>query len=177
MGLVVWLLLGLALFIFVRTLRNTIQRWYGLVGHPHAKALLDTSEDIEDDGCGTTEELGEDNQPTLLERNVVRPTKFRKWVVALLRAEHGNVKRSEANRLMISKTIRDILGEHKVRRTQWHKHIPVIEAMYFIPCNAQLEARELLGSPEALARDMMMASSVRSWWFWLKGASPLEYQR
>jgi len=168
----------MAVYIFQRAIRYRIRRLIRLGEHQGAESLLSTSEEVDDNGCNDISEIAEDTgETTVVERVVARPTKFRKWVVALVRAEHGTVRRTEANRLMISKTIRDLLAQHDVRRSQWHKHVPVIEAMYFIPCDAQMEARQLLGSSEALLRDELVNGGIR-WWWWFWGLNrPLEYSR
>lgn len=134
--------------------------------HKDAHVLLDTSGDIDADGLGNGEGAVPVEGGPPPERVVIEKTKFRKWCVAMLRSKIGYQKRSEANRLMVDKVIRDLLAEHHVRPTQWHSHIPVISAMYFIPSDAELEARSLLGSDEAWRRESAAKESLVSggWW-------------
>lgn len=140
--------------------------------HPLAGELLATNDVDEDIGLDVGPDPGP--APAVQEFNVGRPTKFRKHVVRLIRARVGSLKRSEANRMMLEKVARDVMAECKVRPTQWHSHIPIIIAMFFIPSDAELEAQTLMGSSEARVRDTQLtdgsiARMEQKWMWWLRG--------
>jgi len=150
-----------------------------LVEHSESADLLSGSQENTDDGL----ELGGGVAV------VIRPTKFRRYVVSLLKAQHGILSRSEANRLMIDKSCRDIMRDLGVRPTQICLHAPIVTAMAFIPTNAELEAVALLGSNEALLRDdlatcgevLAAKGPFRRWLNWLWAApicnSPLRFTK
>lgn len=148
-----------------------------MIAHPEVTRLVQT-DGCDDDGCIETNDVDEDTgKQTFVERCVERPTAFRRWAVAMVKAEVGTVRKTEANRLMVSKIIRDILSEHGVRKSHWHLHLPVIEALYFVPDNAQLEARSLMGSPEVKRREALMRGGVTTWFcYWFYRWWPSEYQ-
>lgn len=178
MELVKWVLLGLATVSAVYYLCWRCARpMYHLTSHPNADELLETSsESPMFDGLEPLEADPNQVDPT---RKVVGGTRFRKWMVAMLRAKVGYHKRSEANRLMVDKVVRDLLAEHRVRPTQWHLHMPVITAMYFIPSDAEIEARSLLGAGEAHRRDYIHTRGdvgfTNNWSWWWK--QPLGYTK
>lgn len=69
-----------------------------------------------------------------------------------VRAKIGSPVYSKANELVVSRLARDFLAEQGVRATHIAAIAPLATALVFIRTNAEIEAREIMGSAEAVQR-------------------------
>jgi hypothetical protein len=61
-------------------------------------------------------------------------------IIALAKAEFGLLKRTEANRLMVRKFLRDQMRDRKMRPTHIAAHLDISVSCFFIPSKADLIA-------------------------------------
>lgn len=134
--------------------------------HPRQRELL-RGEDDSDEGVQDVEGAAH--------KIVVKPTAFRKWVVANIRADEGTPAMTEANRLVIGDIVRKFLKNHRVRPSHIAMHAPIIVAMLFIKSDADLEAQSLLSSKEARRRHKEHSQTL--WWQRLAGITALPFRK
>lgn len=79
-------------------------------------------------------------------RAVERHTPFRRWVCRLVKAKTGTPRDTVANRLMVEKVVRDVMGELGVRPSHFHKHVPIIRSMVIVPGEGDIEDALYLAS-------------------------------
>lgn len=106
-------------------------------------------------------------------RDVTRPTHFRRWARAMVRAKCGTPAPTVANKLMVEKIVREVLTDHGVRPTQFELHVPVIVAMVFLASDTDIESTLLLSSGEAKMR--MAAFKSTTLWCRIWGVTPIKF--
>lgn len=82
--------------------------------------------------------------------------KFQAKLIQIAKAEFGLLRRTEANRLMVRKFLRDHMREHGMRPTHIAQHLDVSTACFFIPSEQDMIAHQLGASREALSRDRVI---------------------
>lgn len=70
----------------------------------------------------------------------LRPHHFQSKLITLAKSEFGLLKRTEANRLMVRKFMRDHMREHGVRPSHIAAHLDKSVAIFFIPTKMDIEA-------------------------------------
>lgn len=86
--------------------------------------------------------------------------RFQAKVVLAAKAEFGLLQRSNANRLMVRKFMRDLMRDHKMRPSHIHENIEICVALFFIPSKYDISAYKVGASLEAITRD----NDVHTWW-------------
>jgi hypothetical protein len=86
--------------------------------------------------------------------------RFQAKVVLAAKAEFGLLQRSNANRLMVRKFMRDLMRDHKMRPSHIHENIEICVAMFFIPTKHDINAYKVGATLEAITRD----NDVHTWW-------------
>lgn len=79
--------------------------------------------------------------------------RFQGKVVAIAKAEFGHLQRTEANRLMVRKFMRDFMRERGMRPTHIAQHLDVSVACFFIPSDQDILAHQVGATREAHTRD------------------------
>lgn len=82
--------------------------------------------------------------------------RFQGKVVAIAKAEFGYLQRTEANRLMVRKFMRDFMRDRGMRPTHIAHHLDVSVACFFIPSDQDLLAHQVGASREALTRNRVI---------------------
>jgi len=88
--------------------------------------------------------------------------RFQAKLVAIAKAEFGLLGRTQANRLMVRKFLRDHMRERGMRPTHIAQHLDVSVACFFIPSEQDMIAHQLGASREALTRDAMINTAWQS---------------
>lgn len=89
-------------------------------------------------------------------------TVFQAKLVRIAKAEFGPLRRTEANRLMVRKYLRDTMREHGLRPSHISKHLDVVVRMVFIPSRAEIDAHRIGASFEAHMREREVTSDWTS---------------
>jgi hypothetical protein len=74
---------------------------------------------------------------------------------------------------MVAKVVREVLETARLRPTHFHKHVPIITAMVFIPSEADIEAEQLLTGDVAWEQADRLAGVTRNQVY--AGWCPLEF--
>jgi hypothetical protein len=82
--------------------------------------------------------------------------RFQAKVVSIAKAEFGYLNRTQANRLMVRKFMRDFMRERGMRPTHIAQHLDVSVACFFIPSDQDMIAYQLGASREAISRDRVI---------------------
>jgi hypothetical protein len=82
--------------------------------------------------------------------------RFQAKVVSIAKAEFGYLNRTQANRLMVRKFMRDFMRERGMRPTHIAQHLDVSVACFFIPSDQDMIAHQLGASREAISRDRVI---------------------
>lgn len=88
--------------------------------------------------------------------------KFQAKLVAIAKAEFGLLARTQANRLMVRKFLRDHMRERGMRPTHIAQHLDVSVACFFIPSEQDMIAHQLGASREALTRESVINTAWQS---------------
>lgn len=80
-------------------------------------------------------------------------TRFRSKVVLCAKAEFGLINRTEANRMMVRKFLRDKMRSHGLRPSHIAAHVDICVALFFIPSRSDIYAAKVNASYEAVTRD------------------------
>lgn len=83
----------------------------------------------------------------------MKRSRFQARVVCIAKAEFGLLPRSQANKLMVRKYLRDYMREHGMRSTHIAQHLDVCVALVFIPSEQDIIAHQLGASKAAHDRD------------------------
>jgi len=79
---------------------------------------------------------------------------FASHVANVVRARIGGTpKRTEANRLMVQKMVRDYMKERNVRESHMPRHAPLACALVFVPTKFEVEAKKFEGTLAVRRRD------------------------
>lgn len=102
-------------------------------------------------------------------RAVEHRSRIVREAAAAAKVKFGLPKATEANLLVVSKYIRDWLDDHGVRPTHIEGITPHAVALVFIPTRADIEMKEMLAAPVAVAQQRLyeatyFSDSPRSWW-------------
>jgi len=73
-------------------------------------------------------------------------SRYAAYVARCAKAEFGLLKRSEANRLMVTKFCRDVMRERNVRFTHISALLPLAVELTFVPTEADVLAAQLRGT-------------------------------
>lgn len=82
--------------------------------------------------------------------------RFQGKVVSIAKAEFGYLQRTEANRLMVRKFMRDFMRERGMRPTHVAQHLDVSVACFFIPSDQDMLAHQVGATRDALTRNGMI---------------------
>jgi hypothetical protein len=82
--------------------------------------------------------------------------KFQARLINVAKVEFGLLQRTESNRLMVRKFLRDYMREHGMRPTHIVQHLDVSTACFFIPSGQDILAHQLGASREAITREGMI---------------------
>jgi hypothetical protein len=104
-----------------------------------------------DDGDFSEEEKDETFYDPKMKRG-----RFQARLVCVAKAEFGLLPRSQANKLMVRKFLRDYMRERGMRPTHIVQHLDVSVALVFIPSEQDVIAHQLGASKAALDRDRLI---------------------
>lgn len=93
-------------------------------------------------------------------------TRFRAKVVLSAKAEFGYIPRSEANRLMVRKHIRDLMRSHGMRDSHIARNADICVSLFFIPSAADIDAHKIKASYEAITRTASASDAWQSAYLW-----------
>lgn len=88
--------------------------------------------------------------------------RFQAKLIAIAKAEFGLLARTQANRLMVRKFLRDHMRERGMRPTHIAQHLDVSVACFFIPSSQDIVAHQLGASREALTREGIINTAWES---------------
>jgi len=88
--------------------------------------------------------------------------RFQAKLVKLAKSEFGLLKRTEANRLMVRKFLRDHMQDHGMRPTHIAEYLDVSVAIFFIPCRQDLIAHQVGSSMAAQSMNEMIQTQWES---------------
>jgi hypothetical protein len=88
--------------------------------------------------------------------------RFQAKLVAIAKAEFGLLPRTQANRLMVRKFLRDHMRERGMRPTHIVQHLDVGVACFFIPSAQDMIAHQLGASREAITREVVINTAWES---------------
>jgi hypothetical protein len=94
----------------------------------------------------------------------MRPGRFQAKVIVAAKAEFGLLRRTEANRLMVRKYMRDRMRDHGMRPSHVNQHLDVSVAIFFVPSKHDLMAHQLGASRVVAERDNALHTSWTSFW-------------
>nr|QDH91117.1 MAG: hypothetical protein H4Rhizo441558_000001 [Riboviria sp.] len=87
---------------------------------------------------------------------VGKPGRFQAKLIKLAKSEFGLLKRTEANRLMVRKFLRDHMKDHGMRPSHIAEHLDVSVAIFFIPCRQDVRAHQVGASNVALTMEELI---------------------
>lgn len=88
--------------------------------------------------------------------------RFQAKLVKLAKSEFGLLKRTEANRLMVRKFLRDHMRDHGMRPSHIAEHLDVGVACFFIPCRQDVIAHQVGSSNKAQVMEQMIQTQWES---------------
>lgn len=97
-------------------------------------------------------------------------SRFQAKMVRIAKGEFGLLERSEANRLMVRKFVRDYMREHGVRPTHIGMHVDLVVAMFFIPSHIDILSSQMQFTNTAKERDdlrMTVWTNFCDYWLFL----------
>jgi hypothetical protein len=87
---------------------------------------------------------------------------FQAKVIKVAKAEFGYLKRSEANRLMVRKYMRDLMRDRGMRPSHIAHHVDICVAIFFIPSRVDMEAHQIGAARDAHERNSVMITAWES---------------
>jgi hypothetical protein len=89
---------------------------------------------------------------------------FRASLVACAKAEFGYTVRSEANRLMVRKFMRDRMREHGMRPAHIVAHVDFCVGCFFIPSDCDIEGKQTTSTRIASVQERLYTGLWESWY-------------
>lgn len=83
-------------------------------------------------------------------------TRYAAYCGKLAKAEFGLLRRTEANRLMVQKFLRDEMRSHNVRNAHIAQILPIAVEVSFVPNSAEVMARQLRATTSFVEADAML---------------------
>jgi len=113
-------------------------------------------------------DAGEDEEELELEDNFLPRGKSQARMIALAKSEFGYLKRTEANRLMVRKFLRDTMRERLMRPSHIAQNVDICVACFFIPSKVDVISMQMGAARLTTNRNEEMATEWVSWYGSLK---------
>lgn len=123
------------------------------ISHSLERRVTDVLAHVDDIEC--SEEV---DGEVFFEKHYSRGT-FQAKVIKIAKAEFGYLKRSEANRLMVRKYMRDVMRDRGMRPSHIAHHVDMCVAIFFIPSRMDMEAHQIGATRDAHQRDVVMKTA------------------